>query len=167
MNTNRHEDYWTSFNDKRHQNASANLLFWYDFVSFVDNPSILVVTPSQLTTHQSVYWCSFVSIRGSSFPFVHIFTKDPRGTNPGRSHHSIGQYIVGVSRNAIPKISNDSTLPLLPGAGRADLLEAHGRRKSSRAVGPADVPTGLGADGARAAAPQLRSLPDLRRQVCG
>ena len=24
-------------------------------------------------THQSVYWCSFVSIRGSSFPFVDIF----------------------------------------------------------------------------------------------
>ena len=31
--------------------------------------SISVVTP-QFTTHQSVYWCSFVSIRGSSFPFV-------------------------------------------------------------------------------------------------
>ena len=25
---------------------------------------------AQSTTHQSVYWCSFVSIRGSSFPFV-------------------------------------------------------------------------------------------------
>ena len=37
MNTNRHEYGWTSFNDKRHQNASAMLLLWYHFVSFVDN----------------------------------------------------------------------------------------------------------------------------------
>ena len=37
MNTNRHEDRWTSFNDKRHPNASALLLLWYHFASSVDN----------------------------------------------------------------------------------------------------------------------------------
>ena len=32
------EDRWTSLNDKRHQNASAILCPWCDFVSLVDNP---------------------------------------------------------------------------------------------------------------------------------
>ena len=32
MHTNRHEDRWTSFNDKRHQNASAILCPWCDDV---------------------------------------------------------------------------------------------------------------------------------------
>ena len=38
MDTKRHEDTWTSFNDKRHQNASAILCPWCDFVSLVDHP---------------------------------------------------------------------------------------------------------------------------------
>ena len=38
MDTNRHEDRWTSLNDKRHQNASAIFCPWCDFVSLVDNP---------------------------------------------------------------------------------------------------------------------------------
>ena len=38
MDTNKHEDRWTSLNDKRHQNASAILCPWCDFVPLVDNP---------------------------------------------------------------------------------------------------------------------------------
>ena len=45
MNTNRHEDTGTLFNDKRHQVASATLFPWYDFVSFADNTSRSLVTP--------------------------------------------------------------------------------------------------------------------------
>ena len=32
MNSNRHEDRWTSFNVKRHHNASVILCPWYDDV---------------------------------------------------------------------------------------------------------------------------------------
>ena len=51
MNTNRHENRSASLNHKRHQNASEILLLSYYFVSFVDNPSKCVVTPTnkQLT----------------------------------------------------------------------------------------------------------------------
>ena len=38
MDTNRREDRWTSVNDKRHQNPSAILCPWCDFVPLVDNP---------------------------------------------------------------------------------------------------------------------------------
>lgn len=38
MDTKRHKDRWTSFNHKRHKNASANLFPWCEFVSLVDNP---------------------------------------------------------------------------------------------------------------------------------
>ena len=38
MNTKRHEDRWTSFNDKRHQNASATSCPWCDFVTLAENP---------------------------------------------------------------------------------------------------------------------------------
>ena len=37
-NTNRHEDRWTSLNDKRYQNASAILCPWGDDVSLVNYP---------------------------------------------------------------------------------------------------------------------------------
>ena len=39
MDTKRHEDRCTSFNDKRHQNASEIWCPWCDSVSFVDNPT--------------------------------------------------------------------------------------------------------------------------------
>ena len=38
MDTNRHEDRWTSLNDKRYQNASAILCPWGDDVSLVNYP---------------------------------------------------------------------------------------------------------------------------------
>ena len=74
INTNRHGDRWTAFNHKRYPNASAILSLWYYFLSFVDNPLEIGCHPTQLTTHHSAYWCSFVSIRGSSFPLVDIFS---------------------------------------------------------------------------------------------
>ena len=55
MDTNRHEDRWTSLNDKRHQNASAILCPWCDFVSLVDDPR--AVKAAALTTSH----CLFVS----------------------------------------------------------------------------------------------------------
>ena len=39
MDTKRHEDRCTSFNDKRRPNAYASLCPWCDSVSFVDNPT--------------------------------------------------------------------------------------------------------------------------------
>ena len=59
----RQENTWTSFNDKRHQNASATLLPWFDFVSFLDNPSISVVTPPNqqfINQFNGVHSCPFV-----------------------------------------------------------------------------------------------------------
>ena len=63
MNTNTHESRWTHSNDKRHQNASATLSPWNDFVSVVDNPAISVATPpNQHLIIQSigVHSCPFV-----------------------------------------------------------------------------------------------------------
>ena len=63
MNTNSHECRWTHSNEKRHHNASATLLPWYDFVSFVDNPSISIVTPPNpqlINPFIGVHSCPFV-----------------------------------------------------------------------------------------------------------
>ena len=63
MNTNSHECRWTHSNEKRHQNASATLLPWYDFVSFVDNPSMSMVTPPNqqlINPSIGVHSCPFV-----------------------------------------------------------------------------------------------------------
>ena len=81
MNTNSHECRWTHSNEKRHQNASATLLPWYDFVSFVDNPSMSMVTPPNqqlINPFIGVHSCPFVVRRfpwwmtliGPSCPFV-------------------------------------------------------------------------------------------------
>ncbi len=70
MNTNTHESSRTHSNDKRHENASATLLPWYDFVSVVDNPSISVVAPpNQHLINQSigVHACPFVVRRCPSW----------------------------------------------------------------------------------------------------
>ena len=68
--TNGDEDNWTHSNDKWHQNASATLLPWYDFVSFVDDPSISVVTPANqqlINPFIGVHSCPFVVRRSPSW----------------------------------------------------------------------------------------------------
>ena len=63
MNTNSHKCRWTHSNEKRRHNASATLLPWYDFVSFVDNPSISIVTPPNpqlINPFIGVHSCPFV-----------------------------------------------------------------------------------------------------------
>ena len=73
MNTNKHEDRWAYSNDKWNQNASAIVLLWYRFVSFVENLLPIGCHSPQPRIHQPINWCSFVSIRGSSFPSMDIF----------------------------------------------------------------------------------------------
>ena len=73
MNTNKHEDRWAYSNDKWNQNASAIVLLWYRFVSFVDNLLPIGCHSPQPRIRQPINWCSFVSIRGSSFPSMDIF----------------------------------------------------------------------------------------------
>ena len=48
MNTNRHEDRWTSFNHKRRQNASALLSRWCDHVMGGSPPGSAGVPPAQI-----------------------------------------------------------------------------------------------------------------------
>ena len=48
MDTNRHEDRWTSFNDKRNQNASALLSRWCDHVIGGSPPGSAGVPPAQI-----------------------------------------------------------------------------------------------------------------------
>ena len=48
MNTNRHEDRWTSFNDNWHQNASALLSRWCDPVMGGSPPGSAGVPPAQI-----------------------------------------------------------------------------------------------------------------------
>ena len=70
MNTNRHEDRWTFFNHKRHQNASAILLLLSHFVSFVDNLLDFGCHPpieQRIIPFIGVHSCPFVVRRSPSW----------------------------------------------------------------------------------------------------
>ena len=102
MNTNKHECRSTYSNEKRHQNAPATSLPWYGFVSFVDNPSMSIVTPpNQQLINQliGVHSCPFVVRRfpwwmtliGPSWPFVDhsfFFCFRQVGPLPCRADHT-------------------------------------------------------------------------------